>query len=297
MEKQNSGALSAAFAFLLWGLLPVFWKQLNDLPKITVFYNRSLWSLIFLAILLLKRDGFFHNSTLFKENWRNLLLSALFLMANWVTYIYAVSSNLLLEASLGYFICPLTSMTLGIVILKEKPTFYLLCAMAFAFCGIALRMMQNASFPWVSLGLAFSFSFYSLVSKQKPIDSLSRLGFESFFMVLVTSLYLLFIREPVQVNFAPDWKNQILCILSGPITFLPLVFYGLALKNLPLSKVGIFQYICPSVIFLIGLFVYNEELDTDDLASFLLIWTGIAIYFISSKLRNRNAYLELKRSN
>jgi chloramphenicol-sensitive protein RarD len=291
-EDTPRGFAFGLTAYLLWGLLPIYMKAVAHLPPLEVLAHRAMWSVPIAGIVLLVLGRTQDVKAVFgKPGMLGMVcVTAAFITVNWGIYVWAVGSGHALDAALGYFINPLFSVFLAAIILKEKLTRLQMAAIGVAVIGVAMLAWGAGGLPWVSLALTFSWGFYALFRKTLPIGP--NQGF--FLEVLLISVpflpYVIYLEATGQGHFLADnGYDTALLAISGIVTAGPLMIYANGAKLLKLSTIGIMQYIAPTMIFLIAIFVFHEPLDGMKLASFALIWLALVLYSISmlSQLRGR----------
>ncbi len=285
-----SGNLSAISGYLLWGILPVYWKQLNFVSPEEILAHRIVWSLVFLAVLLFFRRRWAWIGFLLKNKKTLLffLFSALVIGTNWFIYIYAVNNNFIVEASLGYFINPLLNVVLGVLIFKERLSKIQWTAVLLAFISVAYLTVNYGRVPWIALMLAALFGLYGLLRKVGKLDSMDGLFVEMLFLFLPAMLYVIYLEKSGQAVFAHTaFSGNALLILSGAVTMLPLLFFTYAAKRVKLATLGLLQYLAPTLQFLIGIFVYNEVFTLREFIGFSFLWAALALY--SYDLLRKNA--------
>jgi len=289
---MNPGLLYAALAFGTWGLYPLYLVQIAGVPPLEVVLHRSAWSLVFLAVVLtaLKRWAWLRPMLRQPRQLALFATSALLLSANWLVYVYAVMKGQVLDASLGYFINPLVSVLLGVLVLHERLRPLQWLAVGLAALGVAWLTINTGRLPWVALMLAFSFGLYGLMRKTGRLGALEGLALETLLLApLVLPALLLLTLQPGGAMARGDWALNGWLLLSGPLTALPLIFFGAAARRLPLATLGLVQYLSPSLQFVLGVWVFQEALQPARLAGFAVIWTGLAIYSADALKRNRGA--------
>ena len=278
----------ALAAFGAWGTVPLYYKLIGAVPPAEVVAHRILWSavVLFLAVILIRRWGAVVAAVKDRRVRRALLMSTLLISCNWFVYIWAIFAERLLEASLGYYINPLVSVLLGVLVLGERLTAWQGLAVALAAVGVLILAIGAPGIPWVALTLACSFGFYGLIRKTAGVAALEGLLVET---ALVSPLALGFIGLLAwrgEASFgAIDRETDILLFLSGPVTALPLLCFANAARRLRLSTIGFFQYIAPSCNFLLAVFVFGEPFTRTHLAAFLFIWMALAIVTAQGLLR------------
>lgn len=287
---MNSGVIYAALAFLSWGLFPLYFRALADVAPSQILMHRMIWSLVFLAVLLAVR-----------RQWRWLpqllaspravaafMASAVLLSANWLIYIWAVNNQHVVEASLGYFINPLVNIMLGYFLLHERLRAGQWGAIALAAAGVAWLAWQAGNMPWIALALAFTFGAYGLMRKTAPLGALEGLSFETMVLFPFALGYLAWLSITGDNAFAAaDGNTQWMLVALGPLTAVPLLLFGAGARRIPLSVLGLLQYISPSMQFLIGVLLFREPFSLPRLAGFALIWAALALYALEGLWQRR----------
>jgi len=280
-SAKIKGGLAAATAFLLWGILPLFWKALASLPALEVIAHRVVWtSLLLVTLLVVTGQG-----RVFQIEFRSFprgvshLVRALLLGTNWVIYFWSVSHDRILEVSLGYFLVPLMNVALGVVFLKERLNLIQTLAVGLAAAGVSIFAINSGGLPWVSLGIALSFGFYGLLRKKATVGALGGATIETSILlpVAVAWLVLLEVGKSGTPFNAPASINLLL-MGTGIVTAIPLVLFGYSSRRITLASLGVFQYLAPSAKFILGLWVYHEPFTSVQMIGFILIWTALAIY-------------------
>ena len=278
---MKRGILSGLGAYLIWGFIPIYFKLLSSIPALEIMFHRVVWSWAFLVILLTIR-----------KQWEPLRravhqprllgiygLAGALLASNWWIYIYGVNSGQVIETSLGYFINPLLTVTLGVIFLHERPRPLQWLPVGLASVGVLYLTLQYGQLPWIALGLAFSFGFYGLIKKITPLGSLHSLSLETLILFLPALGYLLALEAGGQGSFLHTTLNSNLLLLgAGVITAVPLLLYGAAARSIPLWMVGLLQYVAPTCQFLIGVLLYKEPFSSAQLVGFGVIWLALLIF-------------------
>jgi chloramphenicol-sensitive protein RarD len=279
--SRGAGTAAALAAFLLWGILPVYWKGLQGVEAVEVIAHRVVWSFLFLLVVLPLR-GLFRQflEALHTPRLSGLhLLSGLLLSVNWLTYVWAVSTAQIVESSLGYFLNPLFNVLLGFVVLRERLRPVQWAAVALAAAGVSVQLVQHGRLPWIALVLATSFAVYGLLRKQSPLGPLTGLGVETA-LVFPLALAFLVSRELASTGaFGHVGAGQNLLLAgTGVVTAVPLLFFAVGARALPLATVGLLQYVAPSAQFALGVFAYGEPFGGARVISFGLIWAGLVVF-------------------
>ncbi|WP_079710529.1 EamA family transporter RarD [Paraliobacillus ryukyuensis] len=295
-KEKQIGILSAAGAYLLWGVLPIYWKSINMVPPVTVLAHRVVWSFVFMLILLLilnKWQSFIQECKAIlsnKKKWIGLIFSSLVISVNWLLFIWAVNSDHVIQASLGYYINPLISILLGIVVLKERLNKWEIFSVGLAACGVLYLTFYYGVFPWVSILLAISFGIYGLLKKIVAISSLYGLTLETLIVFPIALIYLC-VTPTDSSSFVTMWDSETTAIIlvgSGLVTAVPLLLFAEGAKKISLSMIGFLQYIAPTLMLLLGVFVYDEVFTSAHTVAFLFIWIALAIYTSSRMIAFRN---------
>ena len=279
---DRRGLLAAATAFTIWGVFPAYWHLLKAVPSMQIMAHRVVWSAVLVVGWLLWRQGW--------DWWRTiaarprmlaaLALSGAVIAFNWGLYIWAVNAGHVVETSLGYFINPLVTVALGVVVLRERLRRLQWIAVACAAAGVAWLTWSAGSPPWIALGLAGSFALYGLVRKLVPVDAVAGLGVESLFMFLPALAYVLWAEAGHGGGFIGGWSlgTQLLLVFSGVVSAVPLVAFAYGVRRIPLSVVGLLQYIGPTLQLLLGVWFFREPFTAVHALGFGAIWLGLAIF-------------------
>ncbi len=278
---DKSGVFAAFAAFVIWGALPVFWKALASVDSMEVLCHRICWSFLFLAPWMFFQ-GRLASLRVFLSSPRNMLglfCCGFLLAGNWYLYIWAIASNMVIEASLGYFITPLVNILFGIVLFREKTGRIVWAAIGIAVVGVAWQVLRLGHLPFVPLGLAFSFGIYGLLRKVLQVQALSGLFVETLVVLPLALGYLVWqARLGNSVFFLNNYSIIALLISSGFFTTIPLICFAYGARRLRMTSLGILQYLTPSCVFLLGVFVYKEPLTMSGLVTFFCIWTALGLY-------------------
>jgi chloramphenicol-sensitive protein RarD len=293
---MNKGLFYAIAAYTVWGLLPVYWKALQTVPATEIVGHRMIWSLVFVASLLAFRRHWGWLRLVVRQP-RTLLvgfLAACILALNWLTYVWAVNAGYIVETSLGYFINPLVSVLFGVVFLRERLRLWQWVAIGVAFTGVLYLTIGYGALPWIALVLAFTFGSYGLLKKKTSLGALEGLAMEASLLFLPALTYLLYLESRGAGSFGHTTGFvSMLLILTGVATAGPLLLFAAAARRIPLSMLGILQYIAPTFQFLLGVFLYGEPFNQTRLVGFSIIWTALLIYSIEGSLfRRRKIYLQ-----
>lgn len=288
---MNKGIITAASAYILWGFLPLYFKFVHDVPALETTAHRVVWSVLLLVVILVVRRDFgaFRASL----NRRTLLIfggSAALLAVNWLIYVYGVTSGYVVETSLGYFINPLVNVVLGTIFLHERlrPTQWV--PIGLAALGVTYLTFSLGSLPWIALALAFTFGLYGLVRKVAPLGSRYGLTLETGLLFIPAAAYLAALEFSGTAYFGnAGLATTILLALLGVVTAVPLLLFASGARQVPMTTLGLLQYIAPTLQFLTGVFLYGEPVTPARMMGFAIIWTALAIYSIEGFLARRRA--------
>ena len=298
-NKDRNGVINAISAYVLWGLAPIYFKLIATVSSDEIMVHRIIWSslLLFLIVVISKRYRVLINTLKQPKLLAKLAITASFLLVNWFLFIWAINNDHLLDASLGYFINPLFSVALGVIFLGERLRKMQKLAVILALCGVLIQLVALGSLPVVSLALAGSFGIYGLLRKKLHIDSFVGLLIESSMMLPLAIMYwLLFIDSSTANMLKNNLDLNMLLIAAGVVTTEPLLCFTAAAKRLTLSTLGFFQYIGPSIMFVLATFYYQETLEPAKLFTFAAIWLALVIYSVDS-LKSRKEKRKLVSMN
>lgn len=289
---MRSGIIYAALAFLCWGLFPIYFHALDEVPPLQILAHRVLWSLGFLLIvLLLRRQWKWLGLVRQPRVFFSFVLSALLLSANWLVYIWSVTNHHVIEASLGYFINPLVNIMLGYLILKERLRSVQWLAIGVAALGVGWLTWQTGTVPWIALFLAFSFGSYGLLRKTAALGALEGLSFETIVLFPLAAAYVIWLTvegQNVFINTGSD-TIRVLLVMAGPLTAIPLLLFATGARKIPLSILGLLQYLSPTLQFLLGIWLFKEAFTADRLVGFALIWGALVLFAAEGLLRRPSA--------
>lgn len=292
MENYKQGIFFGLAAYVLWGILPVYWKALELVSPFEILSSRFMWSCVFVFLLIIFQKKWLLFAKEVKQVFSNVKTGAAMVAAgitisfNWGTFIWAVNNGHIVETSMGYYINPLVSILFAVVFLRERLDKMQLAAITCAFIGVASMVYSFGKIPWVSLTLAFTFALYGLLKKILPVSALTSIVLET---LLITPLALVYEYSLWQqgVSFYASGNLQIIMMLTGAgvVTAIPLLLFTAGARLLPLKIIGFLQYISPTLTLLIGVFVYNEAFTASHLLAFGWIWAALLL-FIVSQLRS-----------
>jgi chloramphenicol-sensitive protein RarD len=283
--ESSQGFGAALGAFLLWGLLPIYWKSVQSVNPMEILCHRIIWSLVFISIILTIKHRWTETfrSIGSLKSMITLLLSSLCIGGNWLLYIWAVNNNHVLETSLGYYINPLINIMLGFLFFRERPTRLQYIAIGLATLAVANSIISYGSIPWISLALGISFSIYGVMRKIAPVESLPGLFLETLVLSPFALTYIVYLQANGASGFlAGNVAIDLLLICAGVVTATPLIGFAYAARRLQLTTLGILQYLAPSIAFLLGVFLFKEPFSSGHLLTFGLIWAALALYTADS---------------
>jgi chloramphenicol-sensitive protein RarD len=285
---MRSGIVSAALAFLCWGLFPIYFHAIGEVPALQILAHRMLWSLGFLLIVLaLRRQWKWLDQVRQPRVFFSFVASAVLLSTNWLAYIWAVNNGHVIEASLGYFINPLVNIMFGFLLLKERMRPAQWGAIGLAALGVAWLTWQSGSVPWIALFLAASFGGYGLLRKTAALGALEGLSFETMVLFPIAAGYVIWLTLHGENIFltTPSDSTRWLLIAAGPITAIPLLLFASGARQIPLSILGLLQYLSPTLQFLLGVLLFQEAFSADRLVGFVMIWAALALFAGEGLLR------------
>lgn len=288
-KKEQGGVFYGTAAYFMWGILPVYWKLLDTISAQELLAHRIFWSFWFMLLLMV----FSRKWNFFVENAREVISRpktilaffalSLLISANWFIFIWAVNVGKVVETSLGYYINPLISIVLGVVVLKERLAKIHVISFFLAMAGVLILTFAYGQFPWISFALALSFGIYGLIKKMVVMDSASGLTIETMFVMPVALIYLAVLAVKGGGSFfSGSWSVDLLLVGSGAATALPLLFFAKGVQRIPLYLMGFLQYIAPSLMLILGVFLYKEPFGTVRLVAFTFIWGALVLFSLSS---------------
>lgn len=278
---MKSGILFAILAYTIWGLLPIYWKTIRHVSSFEILCHRIVWSFLFLAVAqtVIGNWRSISNKLKDRKTRRLYIVTGCIIGSNWLLYVWAVNSGYVVEASLGYFINPLISVSLGVIILKERLRPAQWTAVAVAALGVLYLTFVYGAFPWIALLLACSFGLYGLLRKIGALNALEGLTFETgLFWVPCLAILIVFQGRGTAAFHLHFSNTSLLLMLTGIVSTLPLTLFAAAARRIPLSLLGMLQYILPTLLFILGVFVYDEPFSQQRLIGFILIWAALLIY-------------------
>ncbi len=291
LTSAQYGLLAGIAAYMMWGFFPIYFKITQAVPALEILAHRIVWSLPFAGLIIYFRGQWAHTLEAFRnlKTLAALTLAALLIAGNWGLYIWAVQDGQIFQASLGYYINPLIFVLVGVVFLDEKLSRLQMAAVTIAAIGVALLTFYGGQFPWIALSLATSFTIYGVIRKQVKIGAVPGLFVEITVLFIPAITYLIYLSAQGKINFLNgNLHMDILLILAGPLTVLPLVAFAYAARRLRLSTIGFLQFIGPSLQFLMAIF-YGEKLTPAYLLCFGFIWLAVAVFIWDAVRTHKNS--------
>ncbi|HEV8689916.1 MAG TPA: EamA family transporter RarD [Ideonella sp.] len=284
-----SGLLAAALSYALWGLFPLYFRQVADVPALEIVLHRSVWSLVFVLLLLALQRRWAWVAEVVKQP-RTLAVfgaSALLLSTNWLVYVWAVNNDHVMEASLGYFINPLVNVALGVLVLHERLRTVQRWALGVAAVGVGWLTWTAGVPPWIALALAVSFGFYGLLRKTAPLGALEGLALETALLAPLAIPSLAWLSWHGGALASADASTWAWLLFAGPLTAVPLLLFANGARRVTMATLGLLQYLAPTIQFGLAVWVFHEPLKPERLVGFVLIWVALALYSAESLWRLR----------
>jgi chloramphenicol-sensitive protein RarD len=290
-RERRRGAMFAAAAYVSWGFIPLFFRPLAPIASTEVIAHRIVWCVLLLLGYRIANGGLKQLAPLLQPHiagW--LTLSSLCIALNWLIFVYAVGHNHVLQTSLGYYINPLLNVALGVLLLRERLRPLQGLAVAIASAAVLVLLVRFGEFPWVALSLAVSFGMYGLIRKQVPVAAIDGLLIETSILAPVAVAYLAYLIATGNCGFvACGWGLRAWLMLTGPVTMVPLLWFAMGARRLPLTTLGFLQYLAPSLSFLLAVLLLGEPFGRAQAVTFALIWSALAIYSIDMLRKARAA--------
>lgn len=290
-NEKTVGVVYAVAAYTLWGVLTIYWKLIDSVFPIEILSNRIVWAFVFTVAIIAatKQWGELKRIAKDKKQMTYIFIASILIAFNWGLYIWAVNSNKIIDASLGYYINPLVAVALGVVIFKEKLSLWQGIAISTAFFGVIIKALQYGKIPWISLGLAISFGLYGAMKKFVKANSIVGLTLETTMITPIAAIYIASRQFSGVGAFGRESTVVILLLIgSGVVTAVPLLLFASAARRLPLSVIGFTQYISPTISLFIGIFMYHEGFTSIDMISFVFIWSALVMYSLSQIQRTED---------
>ena len=279
MKSNRLGVAYGVGAYVIWGSLPIYWRWLEQATAFEILANRGIWSLVVCIVFLAYQRQLRSTFTLIKNSktFFTLALSSFLLTLNWGIYIWAVSVDRVVEASLGYYMTPLVVVFFGVVVLKEKLRIAQKLSLGLAAIGVSVLTFAFGQLPLVAFGLAVSWGTYSLIKKRLDAGSLETLSVEMLFALIPSSIYMFYLMSSNQAEFGSDLWFSLIITTTGLVTIVPLLMFNSAATTLPLTLLGLLGYINPTIMFLVGFIVFHEPLTFSKIFGFVFIWSALIL--------------------
>lgn len=301
MNEQRKGIIYAFIAYGIWGIFPLYWKLLSNVNSLEILINRVIWSFIFttLFIFLIGQRKLLLEDL--KSLWQkkklfwSLLAASFVITCNWYLYIWGVTHNHVVDASLGYYINPLLTVLFGVIFFKEKLSKAQLLAVLIAFSGLLVMTVNYGKVPWIALLIAFSFATYGALKKKITLDATRGLAIETLFILPFSLVAYIYIMLTSEISFLhTNWKTDLFLIIGGIVTAYPLIMFAKGAKALPQYLIGFIQYISPTILLLLGVILYNESFTKVDGIAFGFIWLAIIIFTVTTVFDTYKRHLTIK---
>ena len=289
-KRAREGVLFAIAAYTIWGLAPIYFKSVAHVPAFEVLAHRIIWAFILVLVLIVATGRMQRVVAAFKAPalLAKLAIAACLIGFNWFLFIWSVANDFILEASLGYYINPLFNVVIGMVFFAERLRRLQIIAVGMALLGVLIQLVTFGSVPWVALALASSFATYGAIRKKLPFDSLTGLWLEILLLLPFTLIWFVFFAQSETTNLLYNgWQLNTLLVMAGVITTVPLLFFTGAAQRIRYSTLGFFQYIGPSLMFVLAVGVYGEAFTMDKVITFAIIWSALAIYSFDAARTHR----------
>ena len=279
MKTSRLGVTYGVGAYVIWGSLPIYWRWLDRASAYEIMANRGIWSLVVCLIFLAFQKQLRSTFKLIKnvKTFFILLTSSFLLTLNWGIYIWAVSVDRVVEASLGYYMTPLVVVCFGVLVLKEKLRFAQKLSLSFAGVGVSILTLAFGQLPLVAFGLALSWGTYSLIKKRLDAGSLETLSIEMIFALIPSATYMFYLMSKNEAQYGSELWFSLILMTSGLVTVIPLLMFNSAATSLPLTITGLLGYINPTIMFLVGFIVFHEPLTFSKIFGFIFIWTALIL--------------------
>ena len=292
--RARHGVLFALAAYTIWGLAPIYFKSVGHVPAFEILAHRIVWAFVLVLVLIVASGRMQRVVTAFKtpKLLARLAIAAVLIGFNWMLFIWAVANDHILQASLGYYINPLFNVVIGMVFFAERLRRLQLAAVALALSGVIIQIITFGSIPWIALALAISFATYGALRKKLPFDSLTGLWLEILLLLPFVLLWFAFFAQSDTSNLLNNgWQLNLLLIMAGVITTVPLLCFTSAAQRIRYSTLGFFQYLAPTLMFVLAVGVYGEAFSLDKMVTFAFIWAALALYSYDAVRTHRQTIL------
>lgn len=298
-QTAKSGIVYGLSAYTIWAVAPMYFKSIDYVPPLDILSHRVLWSLLIVLVLIfaLGKSKELFQAVRSPKTVLAMLLSSTLIGVNWGTFIWAINSNMLLSASLGYYINPLVNIVLGMMFFKDKLDRPKRWAALLCLAAVLFEIVQFGRLPWVALTLAMTFGLYGLVRKKVAVSSFTGMALETAMLMPFALIQLVWFGSEFSAMTNNDLSTNLLLIAAGPVTMVPLMFFAAAANRISLVTLGFFQYIGPSAMFLLAVFVYGEPFAPEKLITFGLIWAALVLLILSSLRQLKRAKKPLTQAS
>lgn len=298
MKERNIGLLSTALCYVLWGLLPLYWRLLGNVDSVVILANRIIWSAVFTIALLIITQRLNEVKAVLRDwkKMRYMIPAAVMITINWGVYIWAVNAGRLLDASLGYYLNPLMVFAIGMILFKERCGTLEWIALGLASIGVLIATFAYGAFPWVALTLATSFGLYGTLKKLAGVSGLTSIAVETILVAPAAIGYMLFAPASHAALSTLTVQTALLLVFTGVVTATPLILFTHGVNRIPFTSVGFLQYISPTISFFIGVLLFHEELTHDRVVAFAFLGVALVLYSIGIVRRVRRSRLNLRTS-
>jgi len=292
MNGQKTVNILAVAAYLVWGALPLYWALLDSVPPLVVLAFRVLCSMLLLAPILLfaKRRGEIKRVLTDRRRTLKAVAAGLLVFANWGLFIWGLEQGMHVQVSFGYYFSPLLQVVMGALLLKERMHATTAVAFVLALSAVVYLMISGGVFPWFAIALAVTFSAYGLVKKLVDTDAYTGLFLETMFTAPLAAAILVVYGTGSGIAFGQDWATSLLLIGAGPATALPLILFSAAARHIPLTSLGFFQYLSPTLTLILGVTVFQKTVSPAEMVGFIVIWVALVIYSAGAVHRIRKAH-------
>ncbi len=288
LNDEKKGIIDALLAYMIWGVFPLYWKMLEHVDSMEILLGRVIWSFAFTLIFIIiigqrkKLVEDLHYLWRYKKQFWSLAAASFVIAINWYIYIYAVTHNHVLDSSMGYYINPLISVLFGMVFFKEKLSRAQLFSVVIALIGVAIMTFNYGQVPWIALLLAMSFAIYGVLKKKIVLDATRGLAIETMFILPFALAYYIYLLHNHSMSFLHvNVKTDVLMIISGIITAIPLILFAKGAQRIPLYLLGFIQYVAPTIVLFLGVLLYKEPFTAVELTAFSCIWFALIIFSLS----------------
>jgi chloramphenicol-sensitive protein RarD len=289
--EHRRGVWYAASAYLLWGFVPIYWKWLAAIPALQLICHRIVWSCALLSLIVtMSHDwGRLRDAVRSPRVVAIYTAAALTVSVNWFVYVWAVNAGFIVQTALGYFINPLVSVLLGVLVFRERLRAWQWASIALASSGVLYLTIFYGSLPWIALALALSFGTYGLLKKVAPLGAVSGLMLETAILLIPAAIYLIYVERAGSGGFGHAGPARTLMVGAGPVTTVPLLLFAAGVRRVPLSAMGMLQYITPTMQLLIGVWLFHEPFTRTQWVGFGMVWVALMMYALEGYLMRRLA--------